>query len=105
VIVRSDPGLVGEVDRRTRFPGLFADLREGLILPRAHGLGILLPGPSQRALGREPEFAQNPTDGGPVQPDIELAFHDDRDHVAGPQPEVELQLPWILVRQHVSQSR
>ncbi|HYB39559.1 MAG TPA: hypothetical protein VEF72_30130 [Mycobacterium sp.] len=40
-----------------------------------------------------------------MQPDIELAFHDDRDHVAGPHPEVELQLPWILVRQDVSQPR
>jgi hypothetical protein len=49
VVVRADPGLVAEVDRRPCGYGLGADRRELLGLPALHGVGIGLPGSPQSA--------------------------------------------------------
>ena len=54
VVVRADPGLVGEVDRGPLGLGLLADGRELLVLPPLHSLGILLVGPIQRPLRGQP---------------------------------------------------
>src|SRR3954469_3226575 len=45
VVVRADPGLVAEVDRRPCGYGLGADRRELLGLSALHGVGIAPPGP------------------------------------------------------------
>ena len=95
MVVRADPGLVTEVDRRPLGPGLGADRRELLVAPALDRLRVGLPGPPQRPLRRQPEGAQQPTHADRRQRHRELAADQLPDHVPGPQREPELQLPRI----------
>ena len=62
VVVRADPGLIGEVDGGALGLGRGPDRGVLLALPPIHRLGVLLIGAVQRPLRRQPQLAQQPPD-------------------------------------------
>jgi len=95
VVVRADPGLIGEVDRRPRLLGLGPNGRVDLALPRLNRGRVLLVGPVQRPLRGQPELVQQPAHTHHRQPHVELAADQLADHLPRPQRERKLQLPRI----------
>jgi hypothetical protein len=95
VVVRADPRLVTEVDRRPVGLGLGADRRELLVAPPLDRLRVGLPGPPQRPLRGQAQGAQQPTHADRGQRDPELPADQRAHHVPGPQREPELQLPRV----------
>jgi hypothetical protein len=95
VVVRADPGLVGEIDRGALGLGGRADGRELLVGPPRHGLGVVLVGAVQRPLRGQAHGAQQPAHAHHAQRDLELAADHLPGHLPRPQRELERQLPRI----------
>lgn len=103
MVIRADPGLIGEPDARALDGSLRGNGRVPLFLPPPYRLAVLLVSPVDRALRRHAYLRQQPPRRHDRQAHAELAADQLADHLPRLQRELKLQLPRVAAHDPVPQ--